>query len=210
MYVGRIVAVGRNQDGRSCVMYRVSSRSFPNRVAKLKEETAIIVPKEGHETDIHQNPYIAYTCIRIAGKTAIASNGSQTDPIAEKIAGGMTSRDAIAITLLTLDYEKDSYNTPRIVACIEAGAEKGLLGIVRADGLHVRELEISPGTAFYIATYEKDDVDTSQKDSLDIATADDGARHVIEGGVFGELTNPVTSACALEKKGAFELAVALA
>ena len=210
MYVGRIVAVGRNREGRTCVMYRVSSRSFPNRIAKLKDETAIIVPKEGHESDIHKNPYIAYRCIRIAGKTAVASNGSQTDPIAEKIAGGMSCRDAIAITLLTLDYEKDSYNTPRIVACVEAGAETGMLGIVRADGLHVKELEIPLGTAFYIATYEKDDVDLSQKDSLDIATAEEGARHVIQGGVFAEMTQPVTSACALERDRKFELAVAVA
>jgi IMP cyclohydrolase len=31
MYVGRIVAVGRTPAGRAAVMYRVSSRSFPNR-----------------------------------------------------------------------------------------------------------------------------------------------------------------------------------
>ncbi len=210
MYVGRIVAVGRNKAGRCCVMYRVSSRSFPNRVARLVDDKAIIVPKEGHESDIHKNPYIAYTCIRIAGKTAVASNGSQTDPIAEKIASGVPSRDAIAMTLLTLDYEKDSYNTPRIVACVDAGAEKGILGIVRADGLHVKEIEIPAGTAFYIATYETDDVNASQADSLDIETADDGARHILNGGVFASMELPVTSACALEKGGGFDVAVALA
>ena len=33
MYVGRIVAIGMTKDGRPCAMYRVSSRSFPNRRA---------------------------------------------------------------------------------------------------------------------------------------------------------------------------------
>ncbi|MCH6552420.1 MAG: IMP cyclohydrolase, partial [Planctomycetes bacterium] len=44
MYVGRIVAVGRNKAGRNAVMYRVSSRSFPNRQAVDNDGTPSIVP----------------------------------------------------------------------------------------------------------------------------------------------------------------------
>ena len=53
-----------------------------------------------------KNPYIAYNCLRVAGRTVVASNGSQTDPIAEKIAAGMPLRDALATTLWVLDYEE--------------------------------------------------------------------------------------------------------
>jgi hypothetical protein len=53
------------------------------------------------------------------GTTVIASNGSHTDPIAEKIAAGMTPRDALVLALMTMDYEKDDYNTPRIAGVVE-------------------------------------------------------------------------------------------
>ena len=96
MYVGRIVAVGRNRKGQLAALYRVSSRSFPNREAQIKENAVAIVPKKGAEGDVFKNPYIAYNCLRIAGRTAVATNGSQTDPIAEKVAAGMPLRDAFA------------------------------------------------------------------------------------------------------------------
>ena len=60
MYVGRMVAVGRNRQGRLAVLYSVSSRSFPNREAQVKENAVAIVPKKGAEGDVLKNPYIAY------------------------------------------------------------------------------------------------------------------------------------------------------
>ena len=33
MYIGRIVAFGMTKENKVCAMYRVSSRSFPNRQA---------------------------------------------------------------------------------------------------------------------------------------------------------------------------------
>ena len=53
MYVGRIVAVGRNANGAACGLYRVSSRSFPNREARILENSVAILPKPGHEDDIY-------------------------------------------------------------------------------------------------------------------------------------------------------------
>ncbi|MBE3069851.1 MAG: IMP cyclohydrolase, partial [Planctomycetes bacterium] len=57
MYVGRIVAVGRTPHGRNAVMYRVSSRSFPNRRTVETPRGLAVVPIEGHEKDIFKNPY---------------------------------------------------------------------------------------------------------------------------------------------------------
>ena len=49
MYIGRIVSIAKTLDGRLCGMYRVSSRSFPNRTAVVSEDKVSIVPKPGFE-----------------------------------------------------------------------------------------------------------------------------------------------------------------
>ena len=176
MYVGRIVAVGMNPKGKLAAMYRVSSRSFPNRKSVVRENAAAIVPKEGFETDIHKNPYIAYNCLKIVGSVAVATNGSQTDPIAEKIAAGMTIRDAMIVSMMALDYEKDDYNTPRIASAVDLKSRSGWLGIVRHDGLNVRQLPLEPGNAFYVATYETNDVVLPQTESFEAQSADEACK----------------------------------
>ena len=206
MYVGRIVAVGMNTQGKLCAMYRVSSRSFPNRRAILGERTAAIVPKEGFENDVYKNPYIAYNCLKIAGSTAVATNGSQTDPIAEKVAAGMPIRDAMAAALLALDYEKDNYNTPRIASAVDLKTRSGWLGIVRHDGLNVRQVPLEPGNAFYVSTYEKNDVLLANTESFEEQTAQGACDYILKRGVFGTMTNAVSSVCAFEKDGGFQIA----
>ena len=206
MYVGRIVAIGRNREGANAALYRVSSRSFPNRQAVEQNGRLAIIPREGHENDVHKNPYIAYNCVRIAGDWAIASNGSHTDPIAEKIGSGVPVRDALISTLLALDYEKDDYNTPRIAGVVPGSGDRGWLGIVRHDSLVVKEVALSAGRALWISTYEGDDVRESQQTDLDSCDADKAARFAVSGGSFAELTNPVTSAVALASGSGFELA----
>ena len=89
MYVGRIVSIGMTPEKEVVGMYRVSSRSFPNREARLKDNVVSIMPRKGFEDDLNKNPYIAYNCIRLAKSCAIISNGSHTDPITEKIQSGM-------------------------------------------------------------------------------------------------------------------------
>jgi IMP cyclohydrolase len=210
MYVGRIVAVGRNRKGQLAALYRVSSRSYPNREAQIKDNAVVIVPKKGSEGDVFKSPYIAYNCLRIAGRTAVATNGSQTDAITEKIAAGMPPRDAFTLSLLALDYEKDSYNTPRIAAAVTAGGDAGYLGVVREDGLDVCRLKLEPGECFFVSTYETNHVSRAQRGEFDAADAREGAEFILRGGVFAEMTNAVTGVCAIEKDGRFEIAVAQA
>jgi len=206
MYVGRIVAIARTRDGRIAAGYRVSSRSFPNRMTRAEPAQAWILPRPGHEGDIQKNPYIAYRCALIVGQTAVVTNGSQTDAIAEKIAVGMEIRDAMASVMLALDYEKDDYNTPRIAAAVRAGAQTAFLGVVRKDGLEVRELAVPEGKAIYIATYEINTIDPGRLTDFAAESAEAGARWFVNGAGFAELTNPVTSVCALESAGGFALA----
>ena len=119
MYVGRIVAIGKTKEDKLAVLYRVSSRSFPNREARINGTAVSIVPKEGFESDIYANPYISYNCLRLAGDCAVAGNGSHTDPIAEKLIAGVSMRDAMISVLSGMDYEHDDYQTPRIAAAVD-------------------------------------------------------------------------------------------
>ena len=74
MYVGRIVAVGRTRTGANAGLYRVSSRSFPNRRAVEVNGRLAIMPREGHEGDILKSPYIAYNCLRVAGAWSVVTS----------------------------------------------------------------------------------------------------------------------------------------
>jgi len=214
MYVGRIVAIGRTPEGKNAVMYRVSSRSFPNRRTVRTPLALAVVPREGHEADLSKNPYIAYNCLRLAGDpspgsgraVAVATNGAQTDPIAEKIAAGMTVRDAMVQALITLDYEKDDYDTPRIAVAVARGADEGWGGIVRRDGLHVRSFPLEAGRCFYFATYEVNDPREEYAGPFEAATAEEAARWVVSGGVFADLEKPVCAAAAVETDAGFATA----
>jgi IMP cyclohydrolase len=153
MYIGRFVVVGPR-----VAAYRVSSRSFPNRQIVARDGQLTVTPTP--DAPSSDNPYISYNCVRSAddGAAAVLGNGSHVDPIAEKLDLGYPARDALAESLLALDYEKDDYDTPR-VAGVVAGRTAGVgddraayVGTVRQDALLVRE--VSEPTL--VATYELD------------------------------------------------------
>jgi IMP cyclohydrolase len=169
------------------------------------------MPRPGHEGDLQKNPYIAYHCLRFAGTCAVATNGSHTDPITEKIAAGMAPRDALALSLLALDYEKDQLDTPRVAGVVDRATGRGWLGIVRKDALLVREMPLAPGKAFYIATYEHNAPDEAHVDAKFAATTAEAAcAHILCGGVFADLEKPVTAAAAVANDNGFDTAVAMA
>lgn len=207
MYIGRIISVAQTVDGRLAALYRVSSRSFPNRTAHVGEERVSIIPKPGHEGDIQKNPYIAYNCVRIVcgGEVAVVTNGSQTDGIAEKMEQGVPARDALALVHMALDYEKDQYNTPRISAVVDQVDGSGWLAIVREDGLEVRKMPLVPGRFFYVATYEEKHLDITQGGSFEARDAEEAATFMLGGGIFSQRTNPVTAVVALAAEEGFIL-----
>lgn len=189
MYLGRILSVGSTEKGKF-VAYRVSSRSFPNRMARGYEDRVAIVPKEGFETDVFKNPYIAYNCIKVVDDIAVVSNGSHTDVIAEKIASGMSIRDSIAISLLTMDYEKDDYNTPRIAGAVTLEGES-YLGIVTHESVIVEK--VPEGKSAYISTYEHTQ---PYEVNFKAGNAQEAAQFILNQGKFAKFTNPITSAAA--------------
>jgi IMP cyclohydrolase len=189
LYLGRILAVGSTESGKF-VAYRVSSRSFPNRIAKTFDNRVSIIPTEGNEKDVFKNPYIAYNSIKIVNNIAVVSNGSHTDVIADKIETGMNIRDAIALSLLSMDYEKDDFNTPRIAGATTIEGDS-YIGIVTHEDLIVEKVQ--NGKCAYISTYEKI---RPQIVDFRATNAKEAAMFIMNQGKFEEFTNPVTSAAA--------------
>ena len=202
MYVGRFIVVAPSLAG-----YRVSSRSFPDRQVIERDGTLTVAPTpDAEETD---NPYVSYNCARFVSPgepecepteadCAVIGNGSQVDPIAEKLASGYPARDALATALLALDYEKDAYDTPRIAGVLDSaeGEPVATIGIVRRDALLIEEVD----EPTLVATYERD---TPEAFSLDAASAE---------GVADELYDHhfehAVCAAAVERTGAgFEVAI---
>lgn len=185
-----------NCSGKPFVAYRVSSRSFPNRQCLKFNNRAAIVPKEGFEKDIFENTYITYNCIRIVKDMAIVSNGSHTDVIADKIALGMNIKDAIAYSLLTLDYEKDDYHTPRIAGVVTSTNKKEdyvcYVGIANDEKLLVDKIPY--GDAVFISTYGSQFYDSVE---FDAKTAKDAAKFIFDEGTFANYEKPVTSGAAV-------------
>jgi IMP cyclohydrolase len=199
MYVGRIVAVGRTKADKLAAMYRVSSRSFPNREAKITGTTISIVPKKGFEADVYSNPYISYNCLRIAGDCAVVSNGAHTDPIAEKLTSGMRMRDAIVSALSGFDFEHDDYKTPRIAAIVDRKSRKCALGIVRSDALFAVEVSLEPGEVNYIATYEHNYPDKKFGETrFHAESPEEACDYILGEGIFAPLERPIVAAGAME------------
>jgi IMP cyclohydrolase len=168
MYVGRFLVVGPG-----IAAYRVSSRSFPNRMVTERDGALTVGPTpDAPETD---NPYIAYNCVRTAdrgdGPVAVVGNGSHVDPIAEKVDMGYPARDALALALLALDFEKDDYDTPRIAGIVSDS--EAYVATVRRDALLVESVE---GPTL-VATYEKD---APEAFALEAGTAEAAARELYD------------------------------
>jgi IMP cyclohydrolase len=149
MYLGRFLIAAPGVGA-----YRVSSRSFPNRRVTDREGTLTVAPTpDAPPTD---NPYVSYNCLRrvdppTGGPVAVIGNGSHVDPAAEKLALGYPPRDALAQSLLALDFEKDEYDTPRIAAVV--APDRAIVGVVRRDALVV-ETQTAPEPTL-VATYER-------------------------------------------------------
>jgi IMP cyclohydrolase len=142
VYVGRLIVAAPG-----LVAYRVSSRSFPNRRTRVHDGRVAVVPTaDAAETD---NPYVAYDCLEPVAGSVVAGNGSHVNPVAGKLSRGYPPRDALAVVLGAMDFERDDYDTPRIAAVVDEDAAH--VGIVRRDALLV-EAVTEPTL---VATYEE-------------------------------------------------------
>ena len=206
VYVGRIVAVGLTESDRLCAMYRVSSRSFPNREIRKIGDALSVVPREGFESEGSQSPYVSYNCARVSGRFAVVGNGSHTDPIFEKLTDGVQSRDAIISTLFGMDYEHDALATPRIAGVIDSETRSSFLGVVRKNGLEVSKVNVPTGGYQYVSTYEHNYLAGGFGGSgFGVATAAEAADFILGRGIFESLSNAVSSAATLATSDGFEI-----
>ena len=186
MYIGRFVVVGSDIGA-----YRVSSRSFPHRKITERNRTLTVVPTaDAEETD---NPYVSYNCVRPTDRGAVIGNGSHTDPIAEKLALGYPARDALALSLLALDFEKDDYDTPRVAGVV---GEESFVGIVRRDGLVVERVT----EPTLVATYEKD---SPESVDFEVESAEEAAHAIYD----SDFEHPVCAAGVARVGEEFETAI---
>ncbi len=192
MYVGRIVAVGKTS--RPFVAYRVSSRSFPNRVARITDAGVAIQPLDPE--DMKKNPYIAYNSIRISKNGVVVSNGTHTDPIYEKLEQGVAPDDALQQVLTEMGYEKDEYNTPRIAGVVTENV--GYIGTVRADGTEISIFDLEDNSCHVICTYEMDRVQSISYPFI-AETAQEAAVYVVDGGIFADMELPICSAAWMDE-----------
>lgn len=188
MYVGRIVAVG--QCGAPLVAYRVSSRSFPNRVARITGSGVVSIQPLDPE-DLRRSPYIAYNCVRVWPGGAVVSNGTHTDPIIDRLENGEAPDVALRAVLEEMGYERDEHCTPRIAGVVTT--DEGFIGVARADGVEVQGFALRDGFCRFICTYERSRVEAVDHPFL-ADTAAAAARYVIDGGVFSDFELPVCSA----------------
>jgi IMP cyclohydrolase len=197
MYVGRVVLVGLN-NGKGWVGYRVSSRSYPNRKAEIQNRSVRISPLDSE--DLKSNPYISYNCIRIWRDLAIVANGTQSDMVLDKIMDGQKPSDAIVLALLAHGFERDEFDTPRLVGAIRGST--AWLGIVGRHEFHVKEFNLKEGSALMVATYEKTSFEKACLSAKNVAEIAKLAFEL-------DFERPICAAAAmaLPDKQGFELAV---
>ena len=215
MYVGRIVGVGRTLNDENTAIYRVSSRSFPNRSATLDKDNrgVHIASRPGSEAENATSPYVAYSCLQILENHVVISNGTQTTPIADRIAKGEDPKQALSATLLEMGYEQDDLSTPRIAAVLPRIGSVAWLGIVSEDALLVECVnldELGPGVIRYVSTYEHNSLSPDQLiDSRDVSANMLAQSAVDIAGTWSALELPVTAVAATANtRGEIQLAVA--
>lgn len=206
MYVGRIVAVGLTDDNSLSAMYRVSSRSFPNRVIKKINGALAVLPEKGFESDIYKNPFISYNCLRCNARYAVVGNGIHTDPMFDKLETGLSMRDCLTSVLFGMDYEHDDLNTPRIAAIVDKETKLVGLGVVRDNGIEVSVFKLETGSYRYLATYEHCHVNREYGGrGFEISNANDAAEFLFKKGVFEHFQKPISSVAAYETENGFDL-----
>ncbi len=147
VYRGRYIAIGMLE--APTALYRVSSRSFPNRRIDPAGQTAQVVPTE--QAEFSDNPFISYRCYaQVAPDTVVVSNGSQIDQVVSKLRRGLPMKDALILSLAVNDFEDDGHATPRIIGALQGST--GYVGSVGAKHVGVYAFDLKPGIFMEVST----------------------------------------------------------
>ena len=134
-------------------------------------------------------PFVAY---RVSSRSFPNRQCLKFENRADKIALGMNLKDALAYSLLTMDYEKDDYNTPRIAAAVTSSNDEDeyecYIGIVNDKKILVEQIPF--GDAAFISTYGSQVPDLVD---FEAKTASESAKYIFDEGTFANYEKPVTS-----------------
>lgn len=158
VYVGRLCLVGVSTAGAAVAAYLLSSRTFPERMIDIEGTTARVIPKKGTAKSYPAHFY--YDCIKVINlkerTVLLVGNGSHTDYIETMVPRESDLEEPISEILGVLGYEKDEQKTPRVIGV--AGEDELILGLVSEKGLDIKRFEPSPGRAYYVSTYQMQQV----------------------------------------------------
>ncbi len=201
MYVGRILAVGRNNQREIVLMYRVSSRNFRNRnIVCITPGTYTVSSMVNNEIE---NPFISYNCMRCdESSIAVIGNGNHVDLIYNRIREGVPLRDSVAMILSSMDYEHDDFDTPRIAACYQLEQDMACMGVVSKTFLGVQILSLKTNEIQYITTYKYNYLsDKFKRDNFNICNVNDACKHIIYKEPFSSFDLPVSSLALVISRG---------
>jgi IMP cyclohydrolase len=158
LYVGRLCLVGVSITGAAVAAYLLSSRTYPERMIDIEGVTAKVVPRKGLPRSYPSHLY--YDCIKVVDlkdrTVLLVGNGTHTDYIESMIPRDIDLKGPISEILGVLGCERDEKKTPRIVGI--ASEDELILGVVSEDRLDVERFEPYPGRAYYVSTYQMQQV----------------------------------------------------
>lgn len=154
-YPGRVIVVARTAAGVACA-YAATGRSEASRQRRIRQTDdgdLLVEPTVGDAND----PLRHYRAVRGSDRHFVLSNGTQTDPVADRLADGAPP----AVALEDLEYEGDPpIYTPRITAVIDshhriwlAAAHRGSSERASTDTIVSRVGALEPGQGALLSTY---------------------------------------------------------
>lgn len=154
-YPGRVIIVARTRAG-IVAAYAATGRSEASRQRRIRLTDGgdlMVEPTVGDASD----PLRHYRAVRRVEGHFVLGNGSQVDPVADRIAAGAVP----AAALEDLEYEPDPpIFTPRITAVISdddtirlAAAHRGSARRASADTIVTRAGELAVGEGLLLSTY---------------------------------------------------------
>lgn len=154
-YPGRVIIVARTAAG-IVAAYAATGRSEASRQRRIRltdDGDLLVEPTVGDASD----PLRHYRAVRRVAGHFVVGNGSQVDPVADRIAAGAVPSAALE----DLEYEPDPpIFTPRITAVISdadsvwlAAAHRGSSERSSADTIVTRVGELGVGDGLLLSTY---------------------------------------------------------
>lgn len=154
-YPGRVIVVARTAAGVACA-YAATGRSEASRQRRIRlteEGDLLVEPTVGDAND----PLRHYRAVRRTAEHFVLSNGTQTDPVADRLAGGAPP----SVALEDLEYEGDPpIYTPRITAVVDtreqvwlSAAHRGSDDRASSDTIVTRVGALEVGDGVLLSTY---------------------------------------------------------